>query len=72
MEITAIVTAVSQVGFPIICCYMLIKQVISRLDRLNVSLENLQDTLLYINTMEMQNSGNGRKARLKRRVLTRE
>lgn len=64
-----LLTAVSQVGFPVFCCYLLIKQIITRLDNITLALENLQTTLLFISTEKEQIKGNGRKARLKRRMI---
>ena len=67
-----IIAAISQVGFPVVCCYLLINKIITRLDNISNNLDNLQQTLLYINTAGEHARGNGRKSRLKRRTITYE
>lgn len=64
-------TAISQVGFPVVCCYLLINKVITRLDNINGSLDSLQKTLLYVYTAGEQARGNGRKSKMRRRTINR-
>lgn len=65
------ITAVSQVGFPVVCCYLLIRQVNTRLDNINNNLDGLQKTLLYIYSAGEQTRGNGRKSKMRRRTINR-
>lgn len=49
MDFTTLIASISQVGFPVVCCYLLITRVINRLDNITDSINNLQKTIVYVN-----------------------
>lgn len=62
MEYTEIITAISQVGFPVVCCYLLLTKGFKKIDEVTDALNKLQQTILYNYSMN-----NGTRLKIRRR-----